>query len=182
MPVRLLHLSFRDFLLDTKKRGKSPFWVDEKETQKLLASKCLQLLSSPRGIRENMCNLMRPGTLRNEFNYQEISNALSPDVQYAYRYWVYHLAKSGGRIRDGDLVDAFLQKYFLYWLEAMSLMGEASESIRMVSSLQSLTDVSYSEAFYVSSYSYLPPRPLEVPQYLVFFVMQNPLSCGTDQS
>ena len=26
MPIRLLHLSFRDFLLDTQKRGKSPFW------------------------------------------------------------------------------------------------------------------------------------------------------------
>ena len=180
MPVRLLHLSFRDFLLDTKKRGKR-FWVDEKETQKRLASKCLQLLSSPRGLKENMCNLTRPGTLRNEINYEAISNALSLEVRYACRYWVHHLVKSGGRIRDKDLVDAFLQNNFLYWLEAMSLMGEASESIRMVNSLQSLTDVSYSEAFYVSSYSYLPPRPMEVPQYLVFFMMQNALSCGTDQ-
>ena len=181
MPVRLLHLSFRDFLLDTKKRGKSPFWVDEKETQKRLASKCLQLLSSPRGLKENMCNLTRPGTLRNEINYEAISNALSLEVRYACRYWVHHLVKSGGRIRDKDLVDAFLQNNFLYWLEAMSLMGEAFESIRMVNSLQSLTDVSYSEAFYVSSYSYLPPRPMEVPQYLVFFMTQNALSCGTDQ-
>ncbi len=26
-PLRLLHLSFRNFLLDPQKRGKSPFWV-----------------------------------------------------------------------------------------------------------------------------------------------------------
>jgi hypothetical protein len=28
-PVRLLHLSFREFLVDPKKQGKSLFWVDE---------------------------------------------------------------------------------------------------------------------------------------------------------
>jgi hypothetical protein len=31
-PVRLLHLSFREFLIDPQKQGKSPFWVDEKKT------------------------------------------------------------------------------------------------------------------------------------------------------
>ena len=54
MPIRLLHLSFRDFLLDIQKRGKSPFWVDEKEMHERLARKCLQLLSSPKGLRQNM--------------------------------------------------------------------------------------------------------------------------------
>ncbi len=147
MPVRLLHLSFREFLLDDKKRGKSPFWVDEKETQKRLARKCLQLLSSPRGLRENMCNLTRPGTLRNEINSQAISDALSMEVQYACRYWAHHFKQSGGRVYDGDLVHTFLKKYFLSWLEAMSLMGEASESIHIISSLQSLTNVSYFQAF-----------------------------------
>ncbi|KFZ22424.1 hypothetical protein V502_02884, partial [Pseudogymnoascus sp. VKM F-4520 (FW-2644)] len=30
-PIRLLHLSFRDFLVDTEKRETNPFWVDEKD-------------------------------------------------------------------------------------------------------------------------------------------------------
>ena len=181
MPVRLLHLSFRDFLLDTQKRGKSPFWVNEKETHKRLASKCLQLLSSPKGLRQNICNLTRPGTLRDEINSQAIENALSPEVRYACRYWAHHLEQGGGRICDGDLVHTFLKKYFLYWLEAMSLMGEASESIHIINSLQSLTEVSYFKAFYIGSYSYLSPRPMKVPRYLVFFVMESASSCGIDQ-
>ena len=86
MPVRLLHLSFRDFLLDTQKRGKSPFWVNEKKTHEKLASKCIQLLSSLKGLRENMCNLTGPGTLSSEVNDQIIGNALSPEIQYACRY------------------------------------------------------------------------------------------------
>ena len=143
MPIRLLHLSFRDFLLDTQKRGKSPFWVDEWETHKRLASKCLQLMSSPKGLRQNMCNLTRPGTLRSELNNQIIDNALSLEVRYACRYWAHHLEQSKGCIRDGDLVHVFLQKYFLYWLEAMSLMGESSVSICIINNLQPLTNVKY---------------------------------------
>ena len=142
MPVRLLHLSFRDFLLDPQKRGKNPFWIGEKKTHASLISKCLRLLSSPKGLRQNICNLTSSGTPRCKVNDQIIGNALSLEVRYACRYWVYHLEQSRNRIRDGDLVDVFLQKYFLYWLEAMSFMGEAAESIRVISTLQSLTDVS----------------------------------------
>ena len=150
LPVRLLHLSFRDFLLDDEKRGKS-FWIDKRETHTRLASKCLQLMSSSKGLRQNMCNLRMPGTLRSEIDNQVIDNALSPEVRYACRYWVHHLEQSEGRIRDGDLVHAFLQKYFLYWLEALSLMREASESIHMINSLQSLVDVRYLHVFYMNS-------------------------------
>ena len=163
MPVQLLHSSFREFLLDTKRKGKSPFWVDEKETQKTLAGKCLHLLSSSGGLRQNMCDLP-PGTLRNEINSLAISNDLSLEVQYACRYWVHHIVKSGEQIRDGDIVDTFLQKNFLYWLEAMSLMGKASESIRMVDRLKSLISVSYSKVFDVKFYSYIALSPMKVPQ------------------
>jgi hypothetical protein len=142
MPIRLLHLSFRDFLLDPQKCGKSLFWVDERETHERLASKCLQLMSNPKGLRQNMCNLPRPGTLRSEIDNRTLNDCLLPEIRYACRYWVHHLEQSTGHIRDGNLVYAFLQKYFLYWLEAMSLIGEASESIRMIDNLQSLIQVS----------------------------------------
>ena len=179
-PVRLLHLSFRDFLLDTQKRGKSPFWVDEKKTHERLARKCLQLLSSPKGLKQNMYNQTRPGTVRSKINYQIIGNALSLEVRYACRYWAYHLNQSGGRICDGGIVDAFLKKNFLYWLEAMSFIGELSESIHIINILQSLTDVRYFQNFYIGSYSYLWPRPMKTPQYQVFFMMESGLSSGID--
>ena len=142
MPVRLLHLSFRNFLLDPQKR-ECLFWVDERQTHERLASKCLQLMSSPKGLRQNICKLTGPGTLRSEIDNRTLEDCLPLEVQYACRYWVYHLEQSGGHIRDGDPVYTFLQKYFLYWLEAMSLMREVSESIRIISSLQSLIYVSY---------------------------------------
>ncbi|KAF2814948.1 vegetative incompatibility protein HET-E-1 [Mytilinidion resinicola] len=81
VPVRLLHLSFRDFLVDAQKRGKSLFWVDERETHERLASKCLQLMSSPMGLRQNMCNLPMAGTSRSEIDKRTIAGCLSPELQ-----------------------------------------------------------------------------------------------------
>ncbi|MCJ1466967.1 hypothetical protein MMC07_005589 [Pseudocyphellaria aurata] len=141
MPVRLLHLSFRDFLLDPHKQGKSPFWVDERETHEKLASRCLQLMSSPKGLKQNMCDFSGPGTLRSEMDQRTIDHYLQPEFQYACRYWVYHLEQSKGGIRDGDTVCTFLQEYFLDWLEALSLMREVSKSIPMIDSLRSLINL-----------------------------------------
>ena len=50
-PIRPLHLSFRDFLTDPGKCEKSPFWVDEYELYKRLFKRCLQLMSSQKGLR-----------------------------------------------------------------------------------------------------------------------------------
>jgi len=139
--VRLLHLSFREFLIDPQKRGKSPFWVDEKETHERLASQCLKLMSSPNGLQQNMCNLLVPGTLRSEIDERTISRSLPAELQYACCYWVHHLEQSKGRIYDGKSVHLFLQKYFLYWLEAMSLIGEVYKCIHIINRLQALAKV-----------------------------------------
>jgi len=142
-PVRLLHLSFRDFLLDPEKHGKSKFWfrVDERETHNMLATRCLELLSRE-GLRKDICHLESPGTLRREISSKTIDKYLLPGVRYACRYWTYHLEQSGRRIRDQDAVHLFLQEHFLHWLEALSLIGVVSESIGLIGTLQSLIAVS----------------------------------------
>ncbi|KAL8739579.1 MAG: hypothetical protein Q9190_007633, partial [Brigantiaea leucoxantha] len=137
VPVKLLHLSFRDFLLDSQKRGKSPFWVDESEAHKKLATKCLQLMCTAQGLKQNMCKLSSPGTLRDEIDERSLDKFLPAELRYACRYWVYHLQQSKWQICDNDQAHRFLQKYVLYWLEAISLVGETSEGINMISSLQS---------------------------------------------
>ncbi|KAI9775933.1 MAG: hypothetical protein M1839_000722 [Geoglossum umbratile] len=140
VPVRLLHLSFREFLIDPQKQEKSLFWVDEKETHERLASQCLKLMSSPNGLQQNMCNLIVPGTLRSEIDEQTIARSLPAELQYACRYWVHHLEQSKGRIYDGNSVHLFLQMYLLHWLEAMSLIGEVYKCIQIIKRLQALTE------------------------------------------
>jgi len=141
-PVRLLHLSFRDFLLDDEIKKKCPLWVNGREAHEMIATKCLELMSMPGGLREDMCNLNTPGKLRSEIDRQTIDNRLPSDLRYACLYWVHHLEQSKSRICDEDQVHLFLQEHFLYWLEALSLMGKISESIALIGTLQSFVAVS----------------------------------------
>jgi hypothetical protein len=143
-PVRTFHLSFRDFLVDPRKSNeqeKYPFWVDERQTHESLAVRCLELLSTGDRLKRDVCGLRLPGTRRSEINQDIIDTNLPPDVQYACRYWVYHWKQSQRQIRDGDLVDRFLTRHLLYWLEALGLLGWISESIGMVDELLGLLDV-----------------------------------------
>jgi hypothetical protein len=142
-PVRLLHLSFRDFLLDSEKQGKSEFWfsVHETKTHDMIAIRCLELMR--KCLKKDMCGLELPGKLRHEIDSKTLQDCLPPDVRYACQYWVHHLEQGGNRIHDQD-VHVFLQQHFLHWLEALSLMGKISQSIALTGTLQSLLAVSSS--------------------------------------
>jgi hypothetical protein len=143
-PVRLFHLSFRDFLLDHPENDKNPFRMNEREIHKRITSKCLQLMSSPECLKENMCNLDEPGTLRTQVDKCVVDKHLPAHVQYACRYWIYHIQGSKEELCDDCLAHKFLQKHFLHWLEALSLMGNISEGITAISSLESYILVSQS--------------------------------------
>jgi hypothetical protein len=138
VPIRLLHLSFRDFLINPQKQGKSMFWVDEKSTHKKLASHCLKLMSGPNGLRQDMCGLLGPGVLRSEIDDRTVASNLLPELQYACRYWISHLIQSQQDIVDRDTTHLFLQKHLLHWLEAMSLIRESSRCVHLLDSLQVL--------------------------------------------
>ncbi|KAF2400562.1 hypothetical protein EJ06DRAFT_538063 [Trichodelitschia bisporula] len=53
-PVRLLHLSFHDFLVDVEKVA-GEFWVDEHEMHGKVTTKCLELMSQPDRLKQDMC-------------------------------------------------------------------------------------------------------------------------------
>ncbi|KAJ9130547.1 vegetative incompatibility protein HET-E-1 [Pleurostoma richardsiae] len=137
-PVRLLHLSFRDFLVDPE-RGKEqeqfPFWIDEKETHARLAVQCLRLLSTANALKRDVCSLQMPGARRSDIDRHTINQCLPAEVQYACLYWVHHLKQSNGIVQDGDAVDNFLRRHLLHWLEALGILGRISESIGMVDDL-----------------------------------------------
>jgi Mrp family chromosome partitioning ATPase len=141
IPIRLLHLSFREFLVDPLKEGRSPFWVDEKSTHKKLASRCLELMSGLSGLHQHMYSLSGPGVLRSEIAEGTITSSLSPDLQYACRYWVDHLKQGQQDIVDRDATHLFLQKHLLHWLEAMSLIRESGRCVDLLDSLQGIADV-----------------------------------------
>jgi hypothetical protein len=92
-----LHLSFREFLFNPEKKGEW-FWVDEMKTHNMIATKCIELMSTRNGIRENVCNLGFPGKLREEIDERILQDCLPPEVQYACQNWVSHLVQGGNQI------------------------------------------------------------------------------------
>ena len=145
-PLRALYPSFRDFLLNKKRCLNSNFSINTDTTHIRLARNCLQSLSE--FLYQDMCNLRAPGSFVDDIKPDRIHSSLLGHVQYACRYWVDHLSKisqhrknEAGLHQHGE-VQAFFQKHFLHWLEAMSLMRRTRECVIMITELQSLVDVS----------------------------------------
>lgn len=139
-PVRLFHLSFRDFLVDPAKRTTNKFWIDEAKYHKTLAERCIQLMGQR--LKRDVCGLKMPGKLRSEVELQIINTYLPSEVQYACQYWVHHLNESKYNIEDGGLVHTFLTGHLLHWLEALSLVGRLSEGVLMIRTLLHAAQVS----------------------------------------
>jgi hypothetical protein len=142
-PIRPLHLSFSEFLTSQEVQNQ-PFGINGSATHGMLLTQCLALLSrpSPKGLCENMCNLTYPGQPRQGLAPAMVQARLPSAVQYACRYWTHHAQHSGIQICDDDDVHNFLQKHFLHWLEALSLLDRLAEAIEYVKTLQSLVSVS----------------------------------------
>ncbi|KAJ6050600.1 WD40 repeat-like protein [Penicillium canescens] len=125
-PLRILHLSFRDFLVQPRTK----FYVDEPRKHKDIAKSCLKTMRSR--LQKDICNLASPGTRRGDIDPQHIRQYLPPELQYSCRYWIHHLDQSQALSSEMEDVRIFLQKHFLHWVEAMSLLGLISEAVGML--------------------------------------------------
>ena len=139
-PVRLLHPSFRDFLLDPQRCPDERFRVNDKMIHRRLAEDCLRVMSQH--LRKNVCELPSPGFLARDVDDEEVARCVPPHLQYACLYWVNHLREGGCDSRDNDAIHQFLQEHFLHWLEALSLMKKTSDGLSMVFQLEFILAVS----------------------------------------
>ncbi|QYS98805.1 hypothetical protein H0G86_005965 [Trichoderma simmonsii] len=143
-PVRLFHLSFRDFLLDHQTREKTALWIDEKETHRRLTSQCLHKMS--KNLKRNICNLSNYGLGPGEIDAAIINQYIPPELQYSCRYWVSHLEKSHNPATLIEDALLFLQQHLLHWIEAMGMLGLISDVIHAIQNLQSVAQVCYFKA------------------------------------
>jgi len=141
-PVRLFHLSFRDFLLDSQRCSNSWFQIDEKEQHTSLFRKCMEHISQ---LEENICNLWGPGVLVTEIPDDTIQKSVPPHVQYACRYWLDHWRLGNLLVLEEDIktIRQFLEQHFLHWLEGLSLIGEVSNGAHIIIALEGILSVSY---------------------------------------
>lgn len=146
-PLRLLHPSFRDFLFDQARCGDKPFHLQEETTHNHLAICCLDILCTC--LRRNICDLL-PDSSPREVSGDVLSLYLPKHVQYACQHWVGHLENASAQQRihvgfcDGGKIHVFFQEKFLYWVEAMSLIGKMPKAVLMMNKLVAMLKVSCS--------------------------------------
>ncbi|PIG87074.1 hypothetical protein AARAC_004286, partial [Aspergillus arachidicola] len=136
-PIQLLHLSFREFLVDRSASGR--FWINERAGNTQLAEDCLQCMRQQ--LHRDICHLSHPGVKKNEIEKGILERYISPELRYACRYWIRHLENSEPSAIDWTLLEDFLRSHFLHWLEVMSLFGWISETIHNITVLQSLEKI-----------------------------------------
>jgi NACHT domain len=177
LPIRLLHPSFRDFLLDKRRCRNDYFWIDQERIHINLAENCLRLLSIT--LKKDICNLKTPGVLAYEVHGSSIDSHLPRYVQYACCYWVDHLnyvnpiRRNEIGLHDNGKFHVFLENHFLHWLEALSLMKKVPEGVLMITKLESMIEVC----------SLIPPRDksitdlldisMKIQSYVLWFTMQS---------
>lgn len=146
LPIRLFHLSFRDFLLDDKTRDKTAIWTDEEATSEKLFIRCLAIMRN--SLKRNICNLSNYTTSLREIPADVINHCIPTQLGYSCRYWIRHLIDYMLRTKDQTThlqdTQSFLETHLLHWLEAMILLDDYPEAFGLLEELGVVTQVSCS--------------------------------------
>ncbi|KAF9775827.1 hypothetical protein IL306_006042 [Fusarium sp. DS 682] len=131
-PIRLFHISFRDYLTDKENYPDNEFSIDHKEASEKLSAGCLRVMR--RHLKTDMCNLCYPGAKRVDVGSQVIDSFLPPELQYACLYWVKHQQAVDLKSEDIRAIMEFMKIHLLHWIEALVLINrtwEISEFLKM---------------------------------------------------
>ncbi|KAI0512704.1 heterokaryon incompatibility protein-domain-containing protein [Xylaria bambusicola] len=112
-PVRLLHLSFREFLIDPLNRNKHRFWVDKSTTHRYLLKCYLHIMNKTFNLGNlNVRSLRYP---LKAYDPLERPDTPTLEVQYVWPHWVYHAQELGDRTVLDDEDYHFLEDLFGHW-------------------------------------------------------------------
>ncbi|KAG9242173.1 heterokaryon incompatibility protein, partial [Calycina marina] len=170
--VYFVYQSAKDFLLQ-ENTPQGLFYSRVGEVNHTIFSRSLQIMSMT--LRRDIYSLKFPGITIDQVKQPD------PDpfagVRYSCIYWIDHLFEYQSRkdtiqnLEASGLVYTFLRQYFLYWLEALSLLKSVSEGIVMVQKLEDLqldrspelsAFIHDARRFTVSNRSIIEQAPLQV--------------------
>ncbi|GJJ10673.1 hypothetical protein Clacol_004900 [Clathrus columnatus] len=132
-PIRPLHLSFREYLLDHNRSCE--FCIDPTHFHRDFAFGCLRTMME--GLRFNICD-MSNSHIRNVDDKglsERVSSSISSQLSYSCRYWGQHVSSMAFDPLVAGKVEKFLDHGFLPWLEVLSLLGAVSGAAKSMSNL-----------------------------------------------
>ncbi|EGX50850.1 hypothetical protein AOL_s00054g936 [Orbilia oligospora ATCC 24927] len=142
--IYFVHQSAKDFLLEENSFANF-FSGRPKYIHYSMFSYSLQAMS--KSLRKNIYSLPRPEfEVNNDLKIPELDPLAS--VRYSCTHWVGHFLEGNygdncfSNNDDYHTILNFLQKHFLHWVEALSLMGMSAEGLKMIESLLFMCKVS----------------------------------------
>ena len=133
-PVRPLHASFYDFLLDKERSGE--FYIAQDDVHHDLAVASLSVMQA--GLQFNICGLETSYVANSEVADldKRVEENIPSYLLYACQFWATHLQGVAFDVELPGLVGQFVTgKYILFWLEALGvskMIGKAYWALRSV--------------------------------------------------
>ncbi|THH09588.1 hypothetical protein EW146_g8640, partial [Bondarzewia mesenterica] len=132
--IRLIHPSFRDFIVDRSRCHDADVAVDARIQHKVIAKRCLDVMM--KSLRRDICFIGDPSKLNIDVPdlIARVHKYIPPHLQYACRHWAFHVHYADF---DDELVNTlhnFCSKSLLNWLEVLSLLGGFFNAINGLSS------------------------------------------------
>ena len=137
-PIRPLHTSFRDFLLDETRS--SIYHICVLPHHSLSLGRALLTCMRDK-LRFNICDL-KDSRLHNvavpDLNDQ-VKKAIPPCLSYSCQYWMDHLQHADCTSELLKEITCFFRDFFPYWLEVISLLSHTSQVSPILSALAACT-------------------------------------------
>ena len=120
-PLQIFHKSFPDFLTDPRRCTAHQFFIDPSIYHKEIFFSCLNVMKE---------------RLKKSIKTADIGDAL----EYACQFWTNHLVRvpiSGPGIEEVyNAINKFFATSFLFWIEALSLMGNLNVGVYALKDMQ----------------------------------------------
>ena len=142
IPIRPLHASFYDFLLDEKRSG--DFFIQQVDVHHDLAVASLSIMCTC--LRFNICGLETsylPNAKVADLD-KRVKENIPPHLMYACRFWATHLQDTEFDVGLAKLVGQFISgEQVLFWLEALGVSKYIKEGYWALISTEGWFQVRY---------------------------------------
>jgi NACHT domain len=129
-PVRAFHLSFHDYLTDKNRCTSKHFYINPFHQHAEIAKFCLTRMM--RSLKRDICGICDSTKLKEDVNDldEKMAEHVPGALRYACQYWALHVSECSLEKTLLELIHNFLETCVLYWIEALSLIGELAGGIQ----------------------------------------------------
>ncbi|THU88521.1 hypothetical protein K435DRAFT_916842, partial [Dendrothele bispora CBS 962.96] len=120
--VYTFHASFVDYIFSAERSKEN--YCEQFVYQVLLGKACLSIMD--KNLHFNMCNLSSSFLLDKEVEGfdERIAESISGELEYCCFFWGYHLGKWTVDEAVISMLETFIHKKMIFWIEAMFLLDK----------------------------------------------------------